>query len=191
MNERVLRFMCTSTAGRYALALFSVAKNNNSLEQTLVECEVIMDLFSKKSTYCSVFMRMLQGRFINVGKFVEATQIQDFFIRFLQLLSKNRRIHLFKDIVRLFNRLADQELNRESLIVYSAEEISEYHKDKIIEKLKNIFKKNLHVTYKKDPNILGGLLIQSATLTIDVSVKHQIDKFSKEALACFTFDGDK
>jgi F-type H+-transporting ATPase subunit delta len=133
---------------------------------------------------------MLQERFINIEKFLESTNFQGFFIRFLQLLIKNKRMYLLKDIVRSFNRLADQELNRESLVVYSAEKISDSHRGKIVEKLSNIFKKNLNITYKVNPNILGGLLIQSAMITIDVSVKHQIDKFIKEAQTRFNFSGD-
>ncbi|MDR2464147.1 MAG: ATP synthase F1 subunit delta [Holosporales bacterium] len=183
--------MCTSAAGRYALALFNVAKNNNSLERTLFECETVIEVLSKKSAYGSIFTRMLQGRFISINEFIKATKLQDFFVRFLQLLIKNNRMSLLKNIVRLFSHLVDNELNRESLIVYSAEEIAGSYKEKIMEKLSNSFKKNLRITYKINPNILGGLLIQSATITIDVSVRHQIDKFSKETLERLLFYGGK
>jgi ATP synthase F1 delta subunit len=171
----------TSVAGRYAVALFNAASNQGALAQTLAECEIMRGLLSNRNSYRALFIRILQER--TPGMEEIRAGFQPFFVNFMQLIAKNQRIDLFKDIDRIFSTLVDKALSRISITVCTAEDVTEEYKMDIEQKLKVLFDKTLIVTYKVVPHLLGGLLVQSDTLTIDVSVKHQIEKFSKEALS--------
>ncbi|MDR1907919.1 MAG: ATP synthase F1 subunit delta [Holosporales bacterium] len=183
MNQRAVQAMCTSVAGRYAVALYNVAAREHTLERTMEECDTAMGLLSVHNVHKTLFIRMLQGRTSGVEELQKCADFQEFFMKFLKLIAQNKRIHIFKDVVRLFYMLANQALGRITLTVYTAQEISDEHKKSIEAQLSNIFKQTLRITYKMKPHILGGILVQSDSLTIDASVKHQIEKFQKEALS--------
>lgn len=188
MDQNTLRAMCTSVAGRYALALFEIAQQRNMLEKTEEECSVALRLFSSRHAYRFLLIRILQGHvsLLKEKEFEKIAQFQDFFFRFLKLLVQNDRLGALKDIVRLFNRLADEAQNRISLKVFSADLLSLKQQKSIFLKLERIFKKNLYITCEINPHILGGIIVQSDLLTVDISVRHQIEKFVKESQEYFT-----
>jgi F0F1-type ATP synthase delta subunit len=160
-----------------------VARHERALERTIAECDAAAALLDLQSPYRTLFSRILRGHICGVEELRESNVFQPFFVKFLQLVATNGRLRLFKDIARLFATLANQALNRVALTVYTAEPIPSKYTSVIEDKLAKIFTNTLSITYKTDPRILGGLVVQSDSLTIDASVKHQIEKFSKEALA--------
>jgi F-type H+-transporting ATPase subunit delta len=182
-NHGAIQAKCTSIAGRYAVALFEVATSQGALERTLAECEVVNELLDAKNQHRALFIRIIQGHIPGVDELKQRANFQPFFVNFLKTLAQNQRINLLKIILRIFTALVNQSLNRAAVTVYTAEEIADSHKKNITDKLTALFKQTLLVTYKVAPHILGGMLIQSDLLTIDVSVKHQIDAFTKEALS--------
>jgi F0F1-type ATP synthase delta subunit len=46
----------------------------------------------------------------------------------------------------------------------------------------------LSIDYKLNKALLGGLLVRTEIITIDVSVRHQIEQFASEAKKFFSVD---
>jgi F-type H+-transporting ATPase subunit delta len=183
MARGLTQAKCTSIAGRYAVALFDVALREQSLERTLAECEAVEELLSEKNPHRALFIRIIQGHISGLDEIQKRADFQPFLVNFLKLIAKNQRIGIFKNIVRMFAALVNQSLNRAAITVYTASEIAESYKKIIENKLSALFKQTLLISYKVAPHIWGGLLVQSDLLTIDVSVKHHIETFSREALS--------
>jgi F-type H+-transporting ATPase subunit delta len=183
MIQGLTQAKCTSVAGRYAVALFGVASREQSLERTLAECETVEELLSEQNPYRALFIRIIQGHIPGVDEIQKCADFQPFLMNFLKLIAKNQRIGIFKNIVRMFAALVDQSFNRAAITVYTASEIADSYKNIIENKLSALFNQTLLISYKVAPHILGGLLIQSDLLTIDVSVKHHIEAFTREALS--------
>lgn len=190
MDHAALSAICTSIPGRYAHAIFEVAKKRQTLDQTLQECTQAMRILAKDSPYRLMFLRMIQGQWKaeQAQELVNAGILQDFVLVFLQLLAVNRRIHRLKDIVRVLHLLVDEALGRVSLVVCSRDELGKDERISLEKKLVNLLHHNIAVSYKTQPSLLGGLVIKSYTITIDISVKHQIEMFAKRANSYF--DGD-
>jgi F0F1-type ATP synthase delta subunit len=83
--------------------------------------------------------------------------------------------------VRLLTMLVNDHLNQVAVCVYTANEISQANKQEISEKIAKIFQKKLNISFEVRESILGGLIVQSNNVTIDVSVNHQIKQFAKIA----------
>jgi F-type H+-transporting ATPase subunit delta len=180
MGSSLLRAMCSSVPGRYAFALFQVALEIGELERVLQELYVACALFERGCPVRIIVLRIFQGKFKPAwcGEFIKVLGFLDATINFLFLLANNKREDCLPDITRLLKLLVDDALNRESVIVYTANNVSESDKQQILEKLLKIFKKELNLSFEIDEEILGGLVARSNTVTIDASVRHQIEKLA-------------
>jgi ATP synthase F1 delta subunit len=161
------------------------------LELTQEEIVVSQYLLSRESMDRALIIRALLKSLSGSKQYeriVSGLNFQSFFITFLTILCKNARVSMLNDIARLYRMLVDNELNRLSVTVYTAEPMSEENKTAMLPKLSKIFKKDIKITYEVDEKILGGILVRSDLMTIDVSVRHQIVEFTKRAKKFF--DGD-
>ncbi|MDR3285535.1 MAG: ATP synthase F1 subunit delta [Holosporales bacterium] len=187
MDSFLLKAMCSSVSGRYALALFNVALEHRTLERTLEEINIASKLLEKGQPFRIIILRIFQNRlkpewlddFLKKIDFLKTTS------SFLFLTAHNKRIDCLPDIVRLFKMLVDDNLNQESILVYTSDEVNNEQKANIFEKLTNIFHKKINISFKIKESILGGLTAHSNSVTIDASVKHQIEKFAKIAKSYF------
>jgi ATP synthase F1 delta subunit len=186
----LLKAMCSSVPGRYAFALFSAAENLGIVERAFKEVSVASRLLEKGQPFRIVILRALQGGSLPFWweGFCKTTGFHEIVMNFLHLIVHNRRASCLPDIVRLLGMLTDHALNQESLTVYTAHEITDDHKEQIFGKLFEIFNKKLFISFEIDESLYGGFLVQSNSLTIDVSVKHQIEKFARGARSYF--DGE-
>ncbi|MDR0625320.1 MAG: ATP synthase F1 subunit delta [Holosporales bacterium] len=175
--------MCSSIAGRYALAIFKAAVQRGAVTEIVDEVRVISKILEKGQPFRIVLIRRLQKRIKPrwIGDFWKFVGISDSTLRFLSLVARNRRVDLLPDIVRLLGRLTNDYLGQEDIYVYTASEIAAEDKQKIYEKLSTIFRKKLNITFEIRATILGGFIAQTDSVTIDVSVSHQIERFAEAA----------
>jgi F-type H+-transporting ATPase subunit delta len=186
----LLKAMCSSVPGRYAFALFSAAKKLGIIEQTLKEVSVASRLLEKGQPFRIVILRAIQGNSQPSWweDFCKTTGFHEIVMNFLYVVVHNRRAGCLPDVVRLLGMLTDHALNQESLTVYTAHEITDTYKEQIFKKLFEIFNKKLFISFEIDESLCGGFLVQSNSLTIDASVKHQIEKFARGARSYFEGD---
>lgn len=183
MSPLALRAMCTSVRGRYAWALFEVAKERKALERTYEDCSLASSLLSSHSPLRLTIASALQGCYPEdwTQRLIEILGFQPFFLSFLRLLADKNRLSTLKDVSRLYKRLADAELNRVSLQVVSADPLTDSQKLALEQHLSGLFCKEMKMIYSIDPRVLGGFIVQSDTITIDVSARHHIDCFIQRA----------
>lgn len=92
---------------------------------------------------------------------------------------KNRELnYLIKDI-RYFLAI---KYNYQIVYIKSSRDLSKNEKDNIHNKLKAYFNTDLlEIIYKVDTNLIGGIIIESPTESLDFSVKHKLDNFVKNS----------
>lgn len=186
MDALALKAVCTSVSGRYARALFEVANEHGALLETEASCILANDLLRRGTSHRLFILRMLRGSFPEAQtKLQEIAGFSDFFWRFLKVLSQHNRIDLLKNIVRLLSALVDEALGRISLTVFSEDSLTAPQRSRLVKQLQSMFHKQLSLTYVLEPRLLGGIKIQSNLLTLDASVRHQIERFIGRARAEF------
>lgn len=177
MTPLALRAMCTSVTGRYAWAVFSVAKERGALEATARDFQSALELFSERSSCRFLVTRALKGAYPEAWtrQLEGSLDFQDFFLKFLQLLAQRQRLSRLKEIEKLYKRLMYAELGQVPVRVLSVVPLTEAQKEALCRRLKEIFQKDLLISYECDPRVLGGFIVESETLTIDVSARHQVE----------------
>lgn len=100
---------------------------------------------------------------------------------FLQLLQSKGRIGYLEGITRYYQKLTDELSNLTRAVVTAATPLSEDVVSRIQEALKQVVKKDVQVTVKQDPAIIGGIVAQVGDLLFDGSLQSQL-KSLKESL---------
>jgi len=94
---------------------------------------------------------------------------------FLGVLLSNNDFHLIDDIVQSLDRVMREEAGGpQQAMIISAVPLSEEEARKVEERLIERFGPNLEFSFRVDPEILGGLIIQVGDKLIDDSVRGRL-----------------
>ncbi len=165
-------------AGRYATALFELAREEDQLDQVLSELNGFktllnehedLDLALKSPTYSlgekhGVLMQVL-----------EKMQVSTLSANFLALVAKNNRLSTIRDIVSAFNVLMARHKGEVSAQVTSASELSQAHKDALAKTLKSTIGQDVKIDTLVDPDLLGGLIVKVGSKMIDNSLRTKLN----------------
>jgi F-type H+-transporting ATPase subunit delta len=105
------------------------------------------------------------------------------FVRFLQMLVKNRRQMLIPDIARSFQDLVDEVEGRVHASVTVAREADEKDRELISGQLSRAFGKNVVPHYFVNPAILGGVIVRVGDTVLDGSVRRRLQTLRGRMLA--------
>jgi F-type H+-transporting ATPase subunit delta len=105
------------------------------------------------------------------------------FVRFLQMLVKNRRQMLIPDIARSFQDLVDEVEGRVHASVTVAREADEKDRELISGQLSRAFGKNVVPHYFVNPAILGGVIVRVGDTVLDGSVRRRLQTLRARMLA--------
>ena len=171
-----------STIARpYAEAVFSLAKEQSELK-SWSDMLNLASLVTEDEAMSAVISNT------NVGK----GQLADLIIdvcgseltaqgkNLLKLLTENRRLSLLGEIVAQYEILRAEEEKTIEAEVISAFEVSDAQQKQIAEKLKARLGREVTLSCRVDPTLLGGVVIKAGDLVIDGSTLGQIQKLSIE-----------
>ena len=159
---------------RYALALFSLAKEKNLQNSVLKDCEFILSEFRETGELFTVIKNPTINKEIKKNLFTKAfsQNIQPITMDFISLLLKKGRESILPAILEKYNALHNKEKN-----IIVAELISSKNlENSLVETIKDKLSVLGSVTLKKtlNPQLIGGVIIKIGDLLYDASVKKQI-----------------
>ena len=169
-----------SAARPYAIAAYETAVEQNAIESW---AEVLACL-AEASKHEMVWQLIINPNYdalvladicidLMKGKISEAQ------CNFVKLLAKADKLHLFAEIKVLFNSFKADTNKTIEVTVTSVTALSDEDKVKLEAALKNRFQREPLLAYKKDPSLLGGLLINAGDTVIDGTVKTQLQRFTE------------
>lgn len=100
-------------------------------------------------------------------------------LTFLKVLGRRQRLGSLRAIQKAASRLADDAAGRVRAVVTVSDQLSADAQRTLTEKLSGIFKKEVRIAVKVDPNILGGLVIRIGDTVFDGSVDGQLKSLHK------------
>ena len=165
---------------RYALALFTIAKEDNSVIKYQEEIKKIKQLFNNRELFS-----ILKSEFINRNeRYLLVDKIFKTYSNavrnFIKILIKNHRLNAYQTIFATFNSLCNEERNVLEGIIYSTETLEE---KKIIEIEKALSKKNklkVELTNRIDPSLIGGVKVVINNHVYDYSIANEINSLRSE-----------
>jgi F-type H+-transporting ATPase subunit delta len=172
----------TQTNKEYATALFSLATENNAVdeyEKSLIE---IGEFFKENPDYIKVLESPaipLSERIAFIDKAFESTYTE-YLVSFIKVLCENGHIAQITDCIGAFCDLVRIYKNRTIALVYYVEPLTEEQKTALLEKLQKISGKVIEPEYIKDESLIGGIKVQIDDKIIDGSIKNRLNKAKGE-----------
>jgi F-type H+-transporting ATPase subunit delta len=170
--------MMASMAGRYAAALFELAKEQEQLDQ--VEREVIA--FQRLLEASPELIRLVRSPVIAAEAQARALAailakigMTGLTGNFLRLLVRNRRLFAVADTLRAFRALLARERGEVSADVASAHPLSAEQMQLLSDSLKASIGKQVQIHTRVDPNLLGGLIVRVGSKMIDSSLRTKLN----------------
>ncbi|MCQ2794718.1 MAG: F0F1 ATP synthase subunit delta [Bacilli bacterium] len=160
---------------RYALALFTVAKEDKQIKKyqsemkaiklTLDENQALLNLF--KSEFLS-----LEKRYQVVDKVFKKNSVA--VKNFLKILIKNHRLNTYETIFHRFNTLCNEENHVLEGIVYSVDKLEEKKIHELEKALKAKNKVDVELTNRIDPSLIGGIKVVINNHIYDYSIQNEL-----------------
>lgn len=171
-----------SLAGRYASALFSLARD----EKQLAEVETSVATLRAALNESPDFVTLTKSQTVSRGaaeKVVEALsttlKLDTMTGNLLGVLAHNRRLGQLSNILAAFDMLVAAHRGEVTAEVTSAFPLSEAQIDEIRKQLKDRAGHSIKITAKVDPSILGGLIVRIGSQMIDSSIKTRLNTLSQ------------
>ncbi|HET9902734.1 MAG TPA: F0F1 ATP synthase subunit delta [Xanthobacteraceae bacterium] len=178
----------SGVAGRYATALFELAREQGALDQVARDLDAFDGLVAqsedlKRLVRSPVFTSEEQTR--AVGAVLEKAEITGIAANFVKLVASNRRLFAISDMIRAFRALLARQRGEISARVTVAEPLNEARTAELKDALKAVSGgKEIALDVSVDPSIIGGLIVKLGSRMVDTSLRTKLNaiKFAmKEA----------
>lgn len=166
-----------SVAGRYASALFDLAKDENKIE----EVEKDLGMFQALLGESDDLARLVRSPVISsddqsraLSAVLSKAGAGSLAANFFKLIAKNRRLFAAEDMARAFKALAARHRGEVSAEVASAHALTDEQVGELKAVLKASVGKDVTLSTKVDPSLLGGLVVKIGSRMIDSSLKTKL-----------------
>lgn len=170
-------------ATRYARALYNLAKEKNEQDSIHAQMRVIDDAFSlEKEIYEFVHSPLIRPvqKVQAMEQLVSKIAIPETLKSFLLLLAKKNRLNIFPDIMAAYQIIADEAHGVTRGVVRSAAVLPPDERKRIEELVSKATKKQVILTYKEDPSLLGGLVAEVGSFTFDDSLSSHLIRINEQ-----------
>jgi F-type H+-transporting ATPase subunit delta len=165
-------------AGRYATALFDLARETDAIDAVKADLERFDALMAesadlKRLVRSPVFSADEQSQALSAV--LERAGIGGLAAKFLKLVTANRRLFAVRDMVRGYRKLVALAKGEATAEVTVAEELKDEHLDALRAALKSVSGKDVDLAIKIDPAIIGGLVVKLGSRMVDTSLRTKLN----------------
>jgi len=164
-------------AGRYATALFDLARETNAIEAVKAD----LDRFDALVADSPDLTRLVRSPVFSTKEQLQALSavldragIRGLAANFLKLAASNRRLFAVRDMIKAFRALVAQHKGEATAEVTVAEPLKDQHVDALRAALKAVTGKDVDLDVKVDPAILGGLIVRAGSRMVDSSLRTKL-----------------
>jgi F-type H+-transporting ATPase subunit delta len=168
----------SGVAGRYATALFELARDEKSVDSIKED----LDRFDFLMTESADLTRLVRSPVFTAETQLRAlTAVLDkagiggTSAKFLKLLAANRRLFTVQDVIRAFRALVSRFKGEATAEVTVAEPLSDKNLAALKDALKSVTGKDVDLNVKVDPAIIGGLVVKLGSRMIDSSLRTKLN----------------
>jgi F-type H+-transporting ATPase subunit delta len=165
-------------AGRYATAVFDLARDANAIEAVQAD----LDRFDALVADSADLTRLVRSPVFStqeqlqvLSAVVERAGIRGLAANFLKLAATNRRLFAVRDMIKAFRALVAQHKGEATAAVTVAEPLKDAHVEALRAALKSVTGKDVDLDVKVDPAILGGLVVKLGSRMVDSSLRTKLN----------------
>ena len=165
-------------AGRYATALFDLAREGNAIDAIQRDLNGFEALIAanpdlQRLVRSPVFAAEEQEKAL--AAVLEKAGITGTAANFLRVVASNRRLFAVRDMIRGFNRLVAAHKGEVTAQVTVAEELNDARMNDIRAALRDVTGKDVKVDVTVDPSIIGGLKVKLGSRMVDASLRTKLN----------------
>ncbi len=166
-----------SLAGRYATALFGLARDEKQIDSVSKSLESLTQGLAESADLRRVIESPLVNR-IEAAKVVAALVptlgLDPLTARFLGVLAKNGRLVELPRVIAMIRNLAAAHRGETTAQVTTAYPLNDDQRSALAAQLKTRAKRDVSIDAKVDPAILGGIIVRLGSQMIDASIRTKL-----------------
>ncbi|MFM5885730.1 MAG: F0F1 ATP synthase subunit delta [Novosphingobium sp.] len=167
-----------SLQGRYASALYDLASEQAAVSAVESDLEKLGQAILGSADLAALIRNPQIGRDV-AAKAIDGVAgvlgLSPLTKNFLGVLAANRRLGKLPEVIRAFTAIAAAARGEASAEVTSAHPLSPAQLKQLTERLKARQGKDVKITAKVDPAILGGLVVRIGSTQIDSSIRTRLN----------------
>jgi F-type H+-transporting ATPase subunit delta len=170
-----------SLGGRYALALFDLARDSKSIDAVEASLSTVRDALAQSDDFRTLTTSPLVGRGAAVKAVLataDAIGVDATTRSFLGVLAENRRLGQLSAIIRAFRQLAARHRGEATAEVVSAHPLTPDQVDDLRQQLRTRMGREVSVDLSVDPELLGGLVVRIGSQMIDSSIRTRLNSLA-------------
>lgn len=172
-------------ARNYAEALFELARREDAVEEYLGHVRDLGRLFAGDPRF-EQFLGTPRVDESEKKRVVSETFYGTFprpFVNFLLVTIEKRRQRILPEIVREFEKLNDEKLNRVRVDLTLARPLGDEAIEDITDRLSKLLGKCAVPTVRVRPEILGGIIARTGDVVYDGSIRRRLERMRRKLLA--------
>jgi len=171
-----------SLAGRYALALFELARDGKALDSVAASLATLKAALAESPELKALTTSPLVGRDAAakaVAAVAKSLKLDDLTCRTLGVLAQNRRLGQLPNVIRAFNTLLSAHRGETRAEVTSAFPLSKPQQTALARQLKTRTGRDMALDLAVDPAIMGGLIVKMGSQMIDGSLRTRLNALAQ------------
>ncbi len=173
--------MQASLAGRYASALFGLARDEKQIDAVSRSLETLKQALADSRELNQLAASPLVGR-EDAGKAFAAVagqlSLDPLTTNFVGVLARNGRKAQLGNVIKAFGRLAADHRGETTAEVVTAHALNDDQVAKLKAQLKGRAGRDVTIDARVDPNILGGLVVKLGSQMIDASLRSKLNRLA-------------
>src|SRR5438132_8081766 len=170
-----------SLAGRYASALFELAREQRQIEAVGKSLDALNQALLDSRDFAELVSSPLVSR-EQAGKafagLAPQLNLDPITSNFLGVLAKNGRKGQLRDIVRLFRRLASEHRGETTAEVVTARPLNDDQLAALRQQLRTRAGRDVNIDATVNPDILGGIVVKLGSQQIDASIRTKLNRLA-------------
>jgi F-type H+-transporting ATPase subunit delta len=168
----------SGVSGRYATALFELARDEKSVDEVKADLERFDALLNESADLrrlvrSPVFSADTQLKALTAV--LDKAGIAGITAKFLKVLTANRRLFAVTDVMRAYRALVAKFKGEATAEVTVAEQLNDKNLDALKTALKSVTGKDVALNVKVDPSIIGGLVVKLGSRMVDSSLRTKLN----------------
>ncbi len=166
---------------RYARALLSLAEENNILERSYKDMQMIHDVFRQNKSLVillkSPVIRISKKQ--NVVSQLFKNQVHPLILRYMLIIVRKQRGNMLEGISGAYLRVYKEYLGIEQVRLTTAVPVDDSVRARALEAARKITPHEIEFEETLDPDIIGGFILNLGDKQYNASVKHRMQRIRK------------
>ena len=171
-----------SLAGRYASALFDLARDQRQIESVGKSLEALSQALVDSKDFNELVTSPLVSR-AEASKALAAIApdlgLDPVTTNFLGVLARNGRKNQLQNVIRAYRRLAAEHRGETTADVITARPLNDNQLAQLKQQLRARAGRDVNIDATVDPAILGGIVVKLGSQQIDASIRTKLNRLAQ------------